>query len=694
MARTLQVESINSSSTGLDLQTLGSSRLFINSSGNVGIGTTSPSGKLYVAGSNTTSFGDRASATLVLNSASGVDANRVNSILFGGELSDTNSAAGIAFKYTDSSGKGNGAILFATRSVTTDTAPTERLRIDSSGNVGIGTTSPVSVLDISKASDTSERAIKVQNSSSDLYIGTEGASGNRFSGSSTNNVFFGTTSAAGIEFATNNTVRAKIDSSGNVGIGVAGPATKLHVQGAGTTSAFYTNGDAVNQTLYLQSSGGLSGDGGQILFGASQGAFAGIKAYITNGNGPAGDLIFQTRTTSGNVVERMRIDYSGNVGIGASPIDQLTIGGTGRINFGGSVITDTIAGIYFHTAGSTSYAIHRTSGAWTASTYQQLRMGFDTGIVLDGGTAHANSFVRVDGTGIRVATGNIGIGTTTKALSYKLEINGSNWTDCCRINASGTSSGIEFWDTPSGTLVRKGVLYTNSEGFGLLNSATSWALRVNHGTTNVVIPNGSLTVGQDVITNANYGYGLVGVYPGAADKFQSVYAMSTSYTMKADGSSLSAGAGGNNFYGIAWSHPNAGGQAANLTDHGILIATNGTTKTAISSSIWCIGNITAYSDERVKTNWRNFDNNFIEKLAKVKSGIFDRTDLSEKENGFKTQVGVSAQSLKEVIPNAVTCNSEGMLSVSYGNAAMASCVELAKEILKLKEEIAKIKENK
>jgi len=121
--------------------TSGTADFVITNTGDIGIGTSSPSGKLYVAGSNTTSFGDRASATLVLNNASGVDANRVNSILFGGELSDTNSAAGIAFKYTDSSGNGNGAILFATRNVTTDTAPTERLRIESSGSVLMGKTS-------------------------------------------------------------------------------------------------------------------------------------------------------------------------------------------------------------------------------------------------------------------------------------------------------------------------------------------------------------------------------------------------------------------------------------------------------------------------------------------------------------------------------------------------------------------------
>jgi hypothetical protein len=703
MARTLQVESINSSSTGLDLQTLGASRLFINNSGNVGIGlgAVSPISPLNIGFSNTA-------------------------------LPTTGSGSIINLLNTDTTTSSTSSIIFA--------------GYDAGGTYRHGA------------------AI------SWIKTGSWTSGGNNYGSA----LIFSTRADAG------NTVEyVRITSSGNVGIGTTNPSTKLHVQGAGTTSGSYTNGDAVGQTLYLQDTGAAAGNGGQILFGASSGIFAGIKGFLANGSGPAGDLIIQTRTTTGNVVERLRVDYKGDVGIGttspsallhiqatspslriqaasgnsgvldfyrtasvnssqiasestnslvfstntqtnsglterlridqngnvgigtASPIEQLQVSGTGRIHLGGGAVsTDTTAGIYFHGASDTSYAIHRTTGAWTANTYQQLRMAFATGIVLDGGTLHDKSFVRVDGTGIRVATGNIGIGTTTKALTHKLEINGSNWTDSCRINASSTSGGIDFWDTSSGTLARKGVLYTNSEGFGLLNSATSWALRVNQGTTNVVI-GGSLTVGQDVLTNANYGYGHVGLY--SETRFQSVFAMGAAWAMKEDGTALTAraGVGQSNFYGIAWSYGTApsgaggpGGQAANLTTHGALFVVNGITQTAISSSIWCIGNITAYSDERVKTNWRNFDNNFIEKLAKVKSGIFDRTDVSEKENGFKTQVGVSAQSLKEVIPDAVTCNSEGMLSVSYGNAAMASCVELAKEILKLKEEIAKIKENK
>lgn len=99
------------------------------------------------------------------------------------------------------------------------------------------------------------------------------------------------------------------------------------------------------------------------------------------------------------------------------------------------------------------------------------------------------------------------------------------------------------------------------------------------------------------------------------------------------------------------------------------------------------GNISAYSDERLKTNWRGLSDDFLLKLAKVKSGIYDRTDTEAP----LTQVGVSAQSLQAVLPDAVTEDKDGLLTVSYGNAALAACVQLAREVVMLRAEIDKLK---
>ncbi len=104
-----------------------------------------------------------------------------------------------------------------------------------------------------------------------------------------------------------------------------------------------------------------------------------------------------------------------------------------------------------------------------------------------------------------------------------------------------------------------------------------------------------------------------------------------------------------------------------------------------SGSFTASGNVTAYSDERVKANWRTLDDGFVVNLSNVKSGIYDRTDIEI------TQVGVSAQSLRDVLPHAVIEANDGDLSVAYGNAAMVSAVELAKELVALKNEVAELR---
>jgi hypothetical protein len=89
------------------------------------------------------------------------------------------------------------------------------------------------------------------------------------------------------------------------------------------------------------------------------------------------------------------------------------------------------------------------------------------------------------------------------------------------------------------------------------------------------------------------------------------------------------------------------------------------------------------SDERKKTNWRDLPEDFIEQLASVKSGVFDRIDQENSE------VGVSAQSLQPVIPQGVVADAEGFLSVMYGNVALVACIKLAERVLELE---AKLKD--
>ena len=99
-------------------------------------------------------------------------------------------------------------------------------------------------------------------------------------------------------------------------------------------------------------------------------------------------------------------------------------------------------------------------------------------------------------------------------------------------------------------------------------------------------------------------------------------------------------------------------------------------------SIYAEGNVVAASDERLKENWRDLDDGFITSLANLKHGVYDRIDTKI------TQVGVSAQELQKFLAPAVMSDDEGMLSVSYGNAALVSAVKLAERVLEQDKRIA------
>jgi hypothetical protein len=76
----------------------------------------------------------------------------------------------------------------------------------------------------------------------------------------------------------------------------------------------------------------------------------------------------------------------------------------------------------------------------------------------------------------------------------------------------------------------------------------------------------------DFYIDDNYGNTVVGLY--SATRLQGVFAMGNSYKLTADGTGVGT------LYGLAWSHPNFGGVAANLADHGLLILQNGVFKGA------------------------------------------------------------------------------------------------------------------
>lgn len=124
---------------------------------------------------------------------------------------------------------------------------------------------------------------------------------------------------------------------------------------------------------------------------------------------------------------------SGNVGIGiTNPGARLSFN---NLNDG----SNGADGITWYNPQPLSYGIFKSAGSWDGPNFQQLILNFETGIVLNPGIFYGKSYVDVQGGGLRVSSGSIGIGTTD-TQGYKLAVNGnirakevkvenSNWPD-------------------------------------------------------------------------------------------------------------------------------------------------------------------------------------------------------------------------------------------------------------------------
>jgi hypothetical protein len=97
------------------------------------------------------------------------------------------------------------------------------------------------------------------------------------------------------------------------------------------------------------------------------------------------------------------------------------------------------------------------------------------------------------------------------------------------------------------------------------------------------------------------------------------------------------------------------------------------------------GNVQANSDERLKKDWVKLPANFIERVAQGKFGTYTRVDSGDR------QAGSSAQDWQKLLPEVVSADEEGTLSLAYGNAALVTAMELAKVVVELKAEVQSLK---
>jgi hypothetical protein len=290
-------------STGID-DNATSTAITIDSSENVGIGTTSPDGKLNVFSASAGSVSADADADeLVLENSGNVGLSLLTAstgesgIYFGNP--GTGGQKDFYLKYYHESH----ATTANRRAFTFNTASTERMRIDSSGKVGIGTTSPLRNLQIGDHSG-AQQALSIQASTtgkSDIFLG-DGTGSGEYAGL----VRYDHASDF-MALWTASTERMRIDSSGNVGIGTTSTTFRFNVSSSSSTSTNLTSTSGTSN-LRLTNSGGLATLG-------------------STGN----ELHFTTSLT-----ERMRIDGSGNLLVNSTSAGALATSGRGLIDVDGT----------------------------------------------------------------------------------------------------------------------------------------------------------------------------------------------------------------------------------------------------------------------------------------------------------------------------------------------------------------------
>ena len=514
------------------------------------------------------------------------------------------------------------------------TVDTNTLYVDSTNNrVGIGTNSPSRSLMVRRTAGSQASGEIYADDGTQWYQFNSNSGGGNYNPlvSAGDHTFIysnGTQNTGSLVIGpwSSSAIGMRIDSSGNVGIGTSNPTFTLDV--SGSTNTFRVK--ATSPLIRLED----SDDGAyHTLIGSSDDFYISADA----GNTGAGNMIFR----NGGSTERMRIDSSGNVGIGtSSPGEKLNV-----------------------STGSSEYAIQ-----WNST-------GSNNWVL---GSSSNRAYIVNKSTPLEVLTilngGNIGIGTSSPGgmlhLSGALPRIYLTDTDTSTLS---TFSGENGWLTLSAATSRITFTIASSEkmrivgdnvGIGTsspssilhLASTGSAILTIEADTDNVTeTDNARIILKQDggvVVGRIGYvdgGNALEIINEYGSDSL--LFGTSNTERMRIDSS-------GN--VGIGTSSPSY--------------------KLHVSGDIYATGNVTAYSDIKLKENVKTVEN-AVDLVNKMRGVTFTRKDTGE------DGVGVIAQEMQKVLPQVVT-EKDGIIGVAYGNIVgvlIEAVKELSAEVKRLKE---------
>ena len=271
------------------ITTGGTQRVVVDSSGHAGIGVSSPTSVLDIRDTQT----GAASEIKLFNLDQGNTATQTSALVMTPDVRANGAKISVIKENADFSSSANKDVAITFAPVSNNTA-TERLRIDSSGKVGVGTSSPAQRLHVASGAST---YVQVQNT---------GDSVNAYYGVDTGGAWVGASTNHPLKLHTNNIERLRIDSSGRLLIGT-------------TTEG---NSFADNLTIADSGSCGLTIRAGSSSYGSihfsdatsGTGEYAGYIEYRHSDNA----LAFGTSST-----ERLRITSSGVVTVRRSSVGEI-----------------------------------------------------------------------------------------------------------------------------------------------------------------------------------------------------------------------------------------------------------------------------------------------------------------------------------------------------------------------------------